>query len=66
MVTAVGSVVVGGVFFAFSTFVMKGLAGLPAPTGIAAMQAINLAAPAPRRRRCRRSNGRGRVDALPP
>ena len=36
-----GAAIVGGVFFAFSTFVMKALAGLPAPHGIAAMQRIN-------------------------
>ncbi|CAN5558852.1 DUF1772 domain-containing protein [soil metagenome] len=44
---AVGAAVSGGVFFAFSTFVMKGLRDLPAPQGIAAMQAINRAAPSP-------------------
>lgn len=38
---------VAGVFFAFSTFVMNGLARAPAPAGIAAMQGINLAAPTP-------------------
>ncbi|MFD9908207.1 DUF1772 domain-containing protein [Streptomyces sp. NPDC059063] len=35
---------VAGVFIAFSTFVMKGLAALPAAQGVAAMQAINVAA----------------------
>lgn len=40
----VGSGVVAGVFFAFSTFVMPALGRLPAPQGIAAMQAINVAA----------------------
>ena len=44
---AVGSGVVAGVFFAFSTFVMRALGRLPAPQGIAAMQAINVAAPTP-------------------
>jgi uncharacterized membrane protein len=34
--------IVGGVFFAFSTFVMKALAELPAAHGIAAMQRINV------------------------
>jgi uncharacterized membrane protein len=43
-VTAVGCGVVGGVFFAFSTFVMQALARIPAPQGIAAMQAINITA----------------------
>lgn len=42
--TAVGSGVVGGVFFGFSTFVMPALARLPAEQGISAMQAINVAA----------------------
>ena len=36
-----------GVFFAFSAFVMRALARLPAPQGIAAMQAINVAAITP-------------------
>ena len=39
-----GSGLMAGVFFAFSTFVMKALARLPAETGIAAMQAVNVAA----------------------
>ncbi len=37
-----GSALVGGVFFAFSSFVMKSLARLPFPEGIAAMQSINV------------------------
>jgi uncharacterized membrane protein len=41
---ALGSGVVAGVFFAFSTFVMPALARLPAGNGVAAMQAINAAA----------------------
>ena len=41
-VTALGCALVGGVFFAFSTFVMPALARLPAPQGIAAMQSINV------------------------
>jgi uncharacterized membrane protein len=45
--TALGSGLVGGVFFAFSTFVMPALARLPAPQGIAAMQSINVAAITP-------------------
>ena len=45
--TALGCGVVAGVFFAFSAFVMKALARLPAPQGIAAMQAINVAAVTP-------------------
>jgi len=37
-----GSAVIGGVFFAFSSFVMKALARLPSSEGIAAMQSINV------------------------
>ena len=40
--TLLGSALVGGVFFAFSSFVMKALAQLPAAQGIAAMQSINV------------------------
>jgi uncharacterized membrane protein len=39
--------VVAGVFFAFSAFVMRALARLLAPQGIAAMQAINVVAVTP-------------------
>ena len=42
-----GCGVVAGVFFAFSAFVMKALGRLPVPQAVAAMQAINAAAPAP-------------------
>jgi uncharacterized membrane protein len=45
IVAAVGSGIVGGVFFAFSTFVMKALDRLPASQSVSAMQAINKAAP---------------------
>lgn len=41
---ALGCGVVGGVFFAFSTFVMPALARLSPPQGIAAMQVINITA----------------------
>lgn len=44
---AVGSGAVGGVFFAFSTFIMKGLDQLPPAHGAAAMQQINKYAPTP-------------------
>jgi uncharacterized membrane protein len=44
---AVGTGTVGGVFFAFSTFVMSGLGRLRPPEGIAAMQRINEDAPRP-------------------
>ncbi|HWA50284.1 MAG TPA: anthrone oxygenase family protein [Dongiaceae bacterium] len=40
--TALGAGVTGGVFFAFSSFVMGALARLPAAQGIAAMQSINI------------------------
>lgn len=43
LIAALGSGIVSGVFFAFSAFVMKALARLPAAQGIAAMQAINVA-----------------------
>ena len=41
-ICAVGSGVVAGVFFAFSTSVMAALGRLPAAQGIAAMQTINV------------------------
>jgi uncharacterized membrane protein len=44
---AVACGLVGGVFFAFSAFVMAGLGRLPAAHGAAAMQAINVAAITP-------------------
>jgi len=44
----VGSALVGGVLFAFSTFVMRALAMRPAPEGIAAMQAINVTVMSPK------------------
>lgn len=43
-VAAVGSGLIGGVFFAFSGFIMPALVRLPAPTGAAAMQSINVTA----------------------
>ena len=42
MIALLGSVLVGGVFFAFSSFVMKALARVPSSEGIAAMQSINV------------------------
>ena len=39
---ALGCALAGGIFFAFSNFVMKALFRIPAPSGIAAMQAINV------------------------
>jgi len=42
LLTALGCGLVAGTFFAFSTFVMKSLARLPAHEGIATMQSINV------------------------
>lgn len=47
VVAAIGSGVMAGVFFVFSVMVMRGLAGLPAAQGVAAMQSINAAAYTP-------------------
>ncbi|MET9560908.1 DUF1772 domain-containing protein [Streptomyces tauricus] len=44
VVGVLGTGLVAGVFCAFSTFVMKGLASLPPAQGVAAMQAINVTA----------------------
>lgn len=43
LLSALGCGLIGGVFFAFSTFVMKALGALSAAQGIAAMKSINLA-----------------------
>jgi uncharacterized membrane protein len=43
VLAALGCAVMAGVFFAFSSFVMKALARLPVHHAIAAMQAINIA-----------------------
>ena len=40
--TGVGSAVIAGVFFAFSSFVMAALARIPEAAGAAGMQAINV------------------------
>ena len=47
VVAAVGAGLSGGVFFAFSTFVMKALGRLPDAEAVTAMNAINKAAPTP-------------------
>jgi uncharacterized membrane protein len=47
LVTALGCGLTAGVFFAFSSFVMKALARLHPAQGVAAMQAINVAAVTP-------------------
>lgn len=41
--STVASALVGGVFFAFSAFVMRALADLPPAQGISAMQRVNVA-----------------------
>lgn len=47
MATAGGCALVGGIFFAFSSFVMSGLERLPPAQGVAAMQSINRSAVTP-------------------
>ena len=42
LLSALGSGLIAGVFFAFSSFVMGALGRLPAPQGIASMQSINI------------------------
>ena len=42
LIALLGCAIIGGVFFAFSSFVMKALGELPSPGGIAAMQSINV------------------------
>ncbi len=42
VLAALGSGLIAGAFFAFSTFVMAALGKLPSPHGIAAMQSINV------------------------
>lgn len=45
--TALSSALVGGVFYAFSTFVMAGLRRVPSGQGMATMQSINVTAVRP-------------------
>lgn len=42
IIAILGSAMIGGVFFAFSSFIMKALARLPVSQGMAAMQSINV------------------------
>ena len=42
LLATIGSAVSGGIFFAFSTFVMQALAKQPTSQGIATMQSINI------------------------
>lgn len=41
LLAALGSGMMAGLFFAFSTFIMQALGKRPAPVGVAAMQSIN-------------------------
>jgi uncharacterized membrane protein len=41
-IAALGSALVAGIFFAFSTFIMAALGRIPSEQGIAAMQSINV------------------------
>jgi uncharacterized membrane protein len=43
LLAALGSGLIAGAFFAFSAFVLAALAGLPARSGIAAMQSLIVA-----------------------
>ncbi|MEE8537981.1 MAG: anthrone oxygenase family protein, partial [Acidobacteriota bacterium] len=43
LISVLGCGLVGGIFFAFSAFIMKALNRLPPAQGIAAMQSINVA-----------------------
>ncbi len=47
-VAALGCGLVAGVFFAFSTFVMKALGRVPSAAGISVMQSINATVLTPR------------------
>lgn len=47
LAAALGAGAIGGVFFAFSAFVMPALGRLPSPGGVAAMQSINITAVRP-------------------
>lgn len=42
LIAAVGSFLIAGIFYAFSTFIMQALGRVPVPEGIRAMQTINL------------------------
>jgi uncharacterized membrane protein len=47
LVAAIGAGISGGVFFAFSTFIMSSLGRLPDRQGLVAMQEVNRGAPNP-------------------
>lgn len=42
LVAAIGSFMIAGIFYAFSTFIMQALGRVPVPEGIRAMQTINI------------------------
>lgn len=42
LIAAIGSFLIAGIFYAFSTFVMQALGRIPVPEGIRAMQTINI------------------------
>ncbi len=42
LITALGSGLIAGMFYAFSSFIMKALGNLPPAQGVAAMQRINI------------------------
>ena len=48
VIALLGSALIAGIFFAFSSFVMKALARVPSAEGIAAMQSINVVVLNPR------------------
>ncbi|MFC7625185.1 DUF1772 domain-containing protein [Microlunatus sp. GCM10028923] len=47
VLTVIGCGIVSGAFFAFSTFAIWGIAALPAPAAVRAMQSVNVAAVRP-------------------
>lgn len=42
LIAAIGSFMIAGIFYAFSTFIMQALGRVPVPEGIRAMQTINI------------------------
>ncbi len=42
IIALLGAALIGGIFFAFSNFIMRALASVPAPAGLQAMQSINV------------------------
>ena len=60
-----GSGIVGGVFYAFSSFVMKALARVPSEEGIAAMQSTNVVVISPVRRSPNDRHHHAQLDRYP-